>query len=56
VKLLLNFTGLFNYVLIAGSILCFIGYSIQKEKSDKSNLYLGVALLVIVLISGVLAY
>jgi len=34
VKLLLNFTGAFNYMLIGGAILCFVGFALQEDKTD----------------------
>jgi len=35
VRFLLTMTGLFNYVIIVGSLLCFIVYGIQEDYSDK---------------------
>ena len=35
VRFLLTMTGLFNYLLIVGSILCYIVFGIQQDKSDK---------------------
>jgi sodium/potassium-transporting ATPase subunit alpha len=56
IKLLLEFTGLFNYMLWAGAALCFIAYALQSDKSDKSSLYLGIVVVIVVLITGVLAF
>jgi sodium/potassium-transporting ATPase subunit alpha len=56
IKLLLEFTGLFNYMLWAGAILCFIAYALQTDKSDKSSLYLGIVIVIVVLITGVMAF
>ena len=39
VKFLEQFTNFFSLLLLAGSILCFIGFSIDPEK-DEVNLYL----------------
>ena len=56
VKLLLEFTGLFNYLLWAGAILCFVSYAIQADKRDKSNMYLGIVLIIVVIITGIMAF
>jgi len=56
IKLLLEFTGLFNYLLWIGSFLCFIGFGIQEDKSDRSSMYLGIVIIVVILISGVLNF
>jgi sodium/potassium-transporting ATPase subunit alpha len=56
IKLLLEFTGLFNYLLWAGAILCFIGFGLQADKSDKSSLYLGIIIIVVILITGIFAF
>ena len=55
-KFLLCLTGLFNYLLWAGSILCFIAYGVQKDKRDKSNLYLGIVLALVVILTAIFAY
>lgn len=39
-----------------GSILCFIGFGIQPDKSDMSNLYLGIVLAVVTLATGIFSY
>lgn len=50
-------TGFFSLLLWFGSILCFIGYAIQEDKEDdKSNLYLGIVLALVVFITGVFSY
>ena len=56
IKLMLEFTGLFNYLLWAGAILCFIAYALQVDKSDKSNLYLGIVIIIVILITGLMAF
>ena len=56
IKLLLEFTGLFNYMLWIGSILCFIAYGIQVDKTDKSSLYLGVVIIIVIMITGNMAF
>ena len=56
IKLLLEFTGLFNYMLWAGAILCFIAYIIQTDKSDKSSLYLGIVVVIVVIITGIMSF
>ncbi len=55
-KFLLSMTGLFNYLLWAGSILCFISYGIQPDKRDKSNLYLGIVLALVVIVTAIFSY
>lgn len=49
-------TGFFSLLLWFGSFLCFIGYAIQKDKSDKSNLYLGIVLAVVTFVTGCFSY
>jgi sodium/potassium-transporting ATPase subunit alpha len=49
-------TGLFNYMLIIGSALCFLIYGIQESKIDKSNLYLAVVLVGVVVITAIFNY
>ena len=56
IKLLPEFTGLFNYMLWAGAILCFIAYVLQTDKTDKSSLYLGIVVVIVVLITGVMSF
>jgi sodium/potassium-transporting ATPase subunit alpha len=49
-------TGFFSLLLWFGSILCFIGFAIQPDKSDKSNLYLGAVLAIVTLATGIFSY
>jgi len=49
-------TGFFSLLLWAGSFLCFIGYALQDDKEDRSNLYLGIVLGVVVFLTGVFSY
>lgn len=49
-------TGFFSLLLWFGSALCFLGFGISKDKTDKSNLYLGVVLAVVVFITGCFSY
>lgn len=53
VRFLLTMTGLFNYVIIVGSILCFIVYGIQEDYSDKQNLYLACCLIAVIIITAI---
>ena len=54
--MLLEFTGMFNYLLWAGAILCFAAYGAQTDKRDKSNIYLGIVIIVVIVITGTMAY
>jgi len=56
IKLVIEFGGLFNYMLWAGSILCFIAYSLQVDKTDKSSLYLGIVVIIVILITGNMSF
>jgi magnesium-transporting ATPase (P-type) len=56
IKLLLFMTGLFNYVMWIGSALAFIAFGIQADKTDKSNLILGIILSALVIGTGSLSY
>jgi sodium/potassium-transporting ATPase subunit alpha len=56
IRFLLCMTGLFNYLLWAGSILCFISYGVQEDKCDQSNLYLGIVLAIVVVATATFAY
>jgi sodium/potassium-transporting ATPase subunit alpha len=47
-------TGLFSLLLWLGAILCFIGYSINP--TDPSNLWLGIVLATVVMITGIFSY
>jgi sodium/potassium-transporting ATPase subunit alpha len=49
-------TGFFSLLLWAGSFLCFIGFGIQDDKEDLSNLYLGIVLAVVTLLTGIFSY
>ena len=49
-------TGFFSLLLWFGSVLCFIGYGIQPDKEDMSNLYLGIVLAAVTLITGIFSY
>ena len=48
--------GFFSLLLWFGSALCFFGYIISEDKSDKANLYLGSVLAIVVFITGVFSY
>lgn len=47
-------TGFFSLLLWFGAVLCFIGYAI--DSSDNSNLYLGIVLSAVVIITGIFSY
>lgn len=47
-------TGPFSLLLWAGSVLCFIGYFL--DMSDSSNLYLGIVLAIVVVITGLFSF
>ena len=49
-------TGFFSLLLWFGSFLCFIGFGIQEDKEDKANLYLGIVLAVVTLLTGIFSY
>lgn len=50
-------TGFFSLLLWFGGILCFIGYAIQEDGGlDKSNLYLGIVLVFVVIATGIFSY
>eukprot|EP01116_Phalansterium_solitarium_P012111 TRINITY_DN28115_c0_g1_i1.p1 TRINITY_DN28115_c0_g1~~TRINITY_DN28115_c0_g1_i1.p1 ORF type:complete len:1054 (-),score=327.67 TRINITY_DN28115_c0_g1_i1:227-3388(-) len=53
-KFLGEFTGFFPLLLEIGGVLCFIGYGLQP--SDPSNLYLGIILWVVVIITAIFAF
>ncbi|OBS66873.1 hypothetical protein A6R68_04597, partial [Neotoma lepida] len=51
--------GGFSLLLWTGALLCFLAYGIHLhyyEKADKDNLYLGIVLAVVVLITGCFSY
>eukprot|EP01025_Chloroclados_australasicus_P006039 TRINITY_DN11984_c0_g1_i6.p7 TRINITY_DN11984_c0_g1~~TRINITY_DN11984_c0_g1_i6.p7 ORF type:complete len:153 (+),score=27.08 TRINITY_DN11984_c0_g1_i6:361-819(+) len=54
IKFLLQFTNFFALLLIGGGLLCFIAYAI--DSSDPANLYLGVVLILVVLITATFSY
>ena len=49
-------TGFFSLLLWFGALLCFIGYAIQVDKTDKANLYLGIVLAFVVFVTGCFSY
>jgi len=49
-------TGFFSLLLWLGSFLCFLAYGISEDKTDKSNLYLGIVLGGVVFITGCFSY
>jgi len=48
--------GFFSLLLWMGSFLCFIGFIIQVDKEDKSNLYLGIVLALVTFLTGCFSY
>ena len=48
--------GFFSLLLWFGSALCFIGFIIQEDKEDRSNLYLGIVLAAVTFITGCFSY
>merc|ERR1711962_674070 len=58
VKFCKNLFGGFSLLLWVGAILCFIAYSIEaaSEEPANDNLYLGVVLTAVVVITGVFSY
>jgi len=48
-------TGFFSLLLWFGAALCFLGYGIS-DKTDKSNLYLGIVLAFVVFVTGCFSY
>jgi len=56
VNLLMHMGGFFEYMMWGGALLCFISYGLQDNKEDKGNLYLGIALAAVVLITGTFGY
>ena len=48
--------GFFSLLLWFGSALCFIGFIIQTDKEDLSNLYLGIVLAVVTFLTGCFSY
>lgn len=43
-------------MLWAGAALCFIAYGLQPDKTDKSSLYLGIVIIIVVLITGIMSF
>lgn len=56
VQFLLMLTGLFNYMLWVGSILCFLVFGLQTDYTDKTNLWLAIIMIVVILVTGILNY
>eukprot|EP00095_Tigriopus_kingsejongensis_P010824 maker-scaffold1135_size60270-snap-gene-0.14 protein:Tk10824 transcript:maker-scaffold1135_size60270-snap-gene-0.14-mRNA-1 annotation:"na+ k+-atpase alpha subunit" len=59
IKFCNNLFGGFSLLLWFGAILCFVAYSIQAgayEEPPDDNLYLGVVLTVVVIVTGVFSY
>ncbi|KAH8856488.1 Sodium/potassium-transporting ATPase subunit alpha [Schistosoma japonicum] len=59
VKFCKTLFGGFSMLLWVGAILCFIAYGIERNFEDESsndNLYLGIVLLVVVIITGCFSY
>lgn len=54
IRLLKEMTGPFSLLLWVGSLLCLIGFAM--DTSDLSNLYLGIVLGVVVIITGLFSY
>jgi len=52
--LLREFTGFFALLLWFGGILCLIGYG--ADPSSKDNLFLGIVLFAVVIITGLFSY
>lgn len=48
--------GFFSLLLWFGSALCFIGYLLQEDQEDKSNLWLGIVLAAVTFITGCFSY
>jgi len=64
IKFLMQMFGGFSTLLWIGSVLCFIAYGVQKsgeepdaeEKTPGDNLYLGIVLAAVVVITGIFEY
>nr|AFM54541.1 Na+/K+_ATPase [Palaemon carinicauda] len=59
IKFCKNLFGGFSLLLWIGAILCFIAYSIEtaaEEEPNNDNLYLGIVLTAVVIITGVFSY
>ncbi|OUS42873.1 P-type ATPase [Ostreococcus tauri] len=55
IKFLMQFANFFALLLLGGGALCFVGYGIDSEK-DATNLYLGVVLFTVVIITATFSY
>mmetsp|Transcript_17079 Transcript_17079/g.20561 ORF Transcript_17079/g.20561 Transcript_17079/m.20561 type:complete len:1160 (+) Transcript_17079:196-3675(+) len=53
-KFLMQFTNFFALLLLFGGTLCFIGYAL--DQSDPTNLYLGIVLYVVVIITATFSH
>jgi len=49
-------TSLFPLLMWAGMIISFVGYGLQENRTDQSNLILGAALGIATLLSGIFAH
>ncbi|GAB4819471.1 hypothetical protein N2152v2_006517 [Parachlorella kessleri] len=54
IKYLMQYANIFMLLLMAGGVLCFVAYSIDSE--DATNLYLGVVLFLVVIVSATFGY
>lgn len=53
-RFLLQFWNMFAVLLIAGGILCWVAYAL--DPSDPSNMYLGIVLIAVVVITSIFGY
>uniref|UniRef100_A0A7S1X1T7 Cation-transporting P-type ATPase N-terminal domain-containing protein n=2 Tax=Eukaryota TaxID=2759 RepID=A0A7S1X1T7_9CHLO len=59
IKYLMQYTNFFALLLIAGGLLCFIAYGVEasaKPNPDQTNLWLGVVLIAVVIITATFSY
>eukprot|EP00347_Sterkiella_histriomuscorum_P019012 403343303 len=49
-------TGMFNCLLWVGAFLCFIVQGLQKDQRDKSNIYVGIVLVSVIVITVSMTY
>eukprot|EP00951_Prasinocladus_malaysianus_P022314 scaffold186521_cov43-Prasinocladus_malaysianus.AAC.1 len=60
IKYLLQYTNFFAMLLIAGGLLCFIAYAVEDSanpgQADQTNLWLGVVLISVVIITATFSY
>eukprot|EP01017_Pseudomicrothorax_dubius_P041509 TRINITY_DN664_c0_g1_i2.p1 TRINITY_DN664_c0_g1~~TRINITY_DN664_c0_g1_i2.p1 ORF type:complete len:1181 (-),score=249.42 TRINITY_DN664_c0_g1_i2:124-3630(-) len=54
IKLFHELTGMFSLMLWAGGCLCFVAFGLAPE--DPSNLYLGIVLFVVVILTGLVTF